>query len=115
MLMKAVAPIPSSTDWSLIVTKYVEVTVEMDQESQPNRQPEFLENGVEIPFERINPETLRNLIAEFVTREWEEVGDAHHTLDDKIGQVVRQLKEKRAKVVFDLSSETCNIVTCEKR
>ena len=27
---------------------------------------------------------LRNLIAEFVTREWEEVGDAHFTLNDKI-------------------------------
>ncbi|MSM38846.1 MAG: YheU family protein [Geobacter sp.] len=69
------------------------------------------EDGVEVPLERINPDTLRNLIAEFVTREWEELGDSRHTLDDKIEQVHRQLREKKARVVFDLASGTCNIVT----
>ncbi len=73
-------------------------------------QNESRENGVEIPFERIEPVTLRNLIAEFVTREWDESGDSRHTLDDKIRQVARQLHEKQAKVVFDLKSGTCNIV-----
>jgi uncharacterized protein YheU (UPF0270 family) len=52
------------------------------------------------------------MVAEFVTREWEEVGDAHHTLDDKVEQVLRQLKEKKARVVFDLTSNSCNIVPC---
>lgn len=61
----------------------------------------------------INPDTLRNLIAEFVTREWEEVGDSHFTLNDKIDQVLRQLQEKKARVVFDLSTNSCNIVSCE--
>jgi uncharacterized protein YheU (UPF0270 family) len=97
------------------MTKSVEVTVVPDEDGPPVRQPEFLEQGVEVPFERIDPDTLRNLIAEFVTREWEEVGDAYHTLDDKIGQVIRQLQEKRAKVVFDLRTETCNIVTSGQR
>jgi uncharacterized protein YheU (UPF0270 family) len=67
---------------------------------------------VEVPWERISPETLRSMVAEFVTREWEEVGDAHHTLDDKVEQVLRQLKEKKARVVFDLTSNSCNIVPC---
>ncbi len=74
-----------------------------------------MEEGVEVPCDRIAPETLNNLIAEFVTREWEEIGDSSATLDDKISQVRRQLQEKRAKVVFDLRTETCNIVTCERR
>jgi uncharacterized protein len=74
-----------------------------------------MEEGVEIPCDRIAPDTLNNLIAEFVTREWEEIGDASATLDDKISQVRRQLQEKRAKVVFDLRTETCNIVSCERR
>jgi hypothetical protein len=34
------------------------------------------EEGVEIPLDRINPETLSTLINEFVTPECEEVGDA---------------------------------------
>ena len=85
-----------------------------DDDFEQDRHPEFMEEGVEVPFEKINTETLRNLISEFVTRDWEEVGDASATLDEKISQVMRQLKDKRAKVVFDLRAETCNIVVCEK-
>jgi uncharacterized protein len=76
-------------------------------QEQPMEQQE---NGVEIPYDRLNPETLLNMVREFVTREWEEVGDADYTLDQKVEQVFQQLKEKRAKVVFDLVSETGNIV-----
>ncbi|MBI5656511.1 MAG: YheU family protein [Geobacter sp.] len=74
-----------------------------------------MEEGVEVPYDRIAPDTLNNLISEFVTREWEEVGDTSATLDDKISQVRRQLQERRAKVAFDLRTETCNIVSCERR
>ncbi|HEY5975385.1 MAG TPA: YheU family protein [Geobacteraceae bacterium] len=70
------------------------------------------EEGVEIPLDRLDPETLRRLVEEFVTREWEEVGDAHHTLDDKIAQVIQQLRDRRARVVFDLTTNSCNIVPC---
>ena len=61
-------------------------------------------------MDRIDPGVLRNLISEFVTREWEELGDARFTLEDKIEQVLQQLKEKKVKVVFGLSSNTANIV-----
>jgi uncharacterized protein len=88
----------------------VEVVSLPEDDSSPDSHSEGREDGVAIPFERISPDTLRNLIAEFVTREWEELGDADHTLDEKIGQVIRQLQEGKAKVVFDLKSETCNIV-----
>jgi len=70
------------------------------------------EEGIEIPLERIDPDTLRNLITEFVTREWEEAGAVSYTLDDKITQVLQHVREKKAKVVFDLTSNTCNIVLC---
>jgi len=88
----------------------VEVTMVPDEDAYQGSQPECCEDGVEIPLERINPETLHNLIKEFVTREWEELGDARHSLDDKIEQVLQQLRERKAKVVFDLTTETCNIV-----
>ena len=95
--------------------KYREVEIVPDHESPQENRPEFMEEGVEVPYDRIAPDTLNNLIAEFVTREWEEIGDTSATLDDKICQVRRQLQEKRAKVVFDLRTETCNIVSCERR
>lgn len=73
---------------------------------------DYHEEGMEIPYEQINPDTLRNLVSEFVTREWEEPGGIGHTLDQKIEQVLRQLREGKARVVFDATSSTCNIVPC---
>ena len=73
-------------------------------------QTDHHEEGVDIPWDRINPDTLRNMISEFVTREWAELSDSGYTLDEKIEQVMKQLQDKKAKVVFDLSSQTCNIV-----
>ncbi|WP_246559405.1 YheU family protein [Citrifermentans pelophilum] len=61
-------------------------------------------------FGTYRPDVLQNLIAEFVTREWEELGNSCHTLDDKILQVRQQLHENKAKIVFDLKTNTCNIV-----
>ena len=86
--------------------KEQEIDVEYEQQQKPS------EEGVEIPLDRIEADILRGLIGEFVTREWEELGDARFTLENKIEQVHRQLKEHKAKVVFDLSSNTANIVVC---
>jgi len=96
------------------LSKSHEVTVVPDDDFHQVKCPEFMEEGVEVPFEKINPDTLKNLISEFVSRDWEEVGDSTATLDDKVNQVMLQLKMKKAKVVFDLRSETCNIVIVER-
>lgn len=85
----------------------IEVTIERDQ------QNEYSEEGVDVPLDRINPETLRKMVEEFVTREWSDLSDADCTFEDKIEQVIQQLKDNRIKVVFDLTSETCNIVSAD--
>ena len=66
--------------------------------------------GVDVPFDQLTSDTLRNVVSEFVTREWEEMGSVSYTLDQKIAQVVAQLKSGRAKLVFDPGSNTCNII-----
>jgi uncharacterized protein YheU (UPF0270 family) len=81
-----------------------EVTIEREQ------QNEYSEEGVDVPLDRINPETLRKMVEEFVTREWSDLSDSDCTFEEKIEQVIQQLKDNRIKVVFDLTSETCNIV-----
>jgi len=73
-------------------------------------KPELHENGVDVPLDRISPEILHNLIAEFVTREWEELGAGSHTLEEKIEQVRLQLQAGKARIVFDLTTNTCNII-----
>ncbi|NOQ50790.1 MAG: YheU family protein [Desulfuromonadaceae bacterium] len=70
------------------------------------------EEGIEIPYDQINPETLRNMIQEFVSRDGADWGDDGCTLEDKVKQVLRQLRNKKVKIVFDLKSETANIVVC---
>jgi len=70
------------------------------------------EDPLEIPLDRLNPDTLRNMIVEFVTREWEELSGLEYTLDDKVEQVLRQLKSKQARIVFDCMNETWNIIPC---
>jgi len=69
-----------------------------------------VEEGITVPLDRIDPGTLRTMVKEFVTRDWSELTDADYTLEKKIDQVVQQLRDKKAKVVFDLVTETCNIV-----
>jgi uncharacterized protein len=76
---------------------------------KPQQDPE---QPVDIPLDRINPDTLRNMVEEFVTREWSELSDADYTLEEKIAQVLQQLHAKRARIVFDCTTETWNIIPC---
>lgn len=80
-----------------------------DQATRHSGQPE---ETLEIPLERVNPDTLRRMIEEFVTREWSELADSGYTLEEKTEQVLQHLKAKRARIVFDCTSETWNIIPC---
>ena len=70
------------------------------------------EDGIEVPYDQINPDTLRNMIQEFVSRDGADWGDAGCTLENKYEQVTKQLRDKKVKIVFDLTSQTANIVVC---
>lgn len=68
------------------------------------------EEGVELPPERLAPETLRKLIQEFVTRDGADWAEAGGSLEEKVEQVLRQLRNREVKIVFDLKSQTANLV-----
>lgn len=70
------------------------------------------EDGLDIPYDQIDPQTLRRMIEEFVTRDWSDFAEVGSDLESKIEQVLRQLRERRVKVVFDLKTESANIVSC---
>jgi hypothetical protein len=80
----------------------------MSQEKPAGQQ----EEGIEVPYERLDPDTLRKLIQEFVTRDGADWGEAGCTLEDKVDQVLRQLRNRKVKIVFDLAAQTANIVAC---
>jgi len=76
------------------------------------RPDEGQEAGIEIPFARIDPETLRRMIEEFVTRDGADWAESGCALEDKVRQVLRQLRDGRVKVVYDQNSQTVNLVPC---
>jgi hypothetical protein len=72
------------------------------------------EEGVEVPYERINAETLKKMVQEFVTRDGADWGDAGCTLADKVEEVLQQLKSRKIQVVLDLKSQTANFIPCRR-
>ncbi|MEZ4484150.1 MAG: YheU family protein [Syntrophotaleaceae bacterium] len=81
---------------------------------QRDNNSEPAEQGIEVPYKEIAPETLRRMIQEFVTRDGSDWAELGCSLDDKVAQVLEQLKTKQVKVVFDLKSQTANLVPYTK-
>jgi len=70
----------------------------------------YREEGIDIPYTDLKRETLVRLIEEFVSRDgadWDETGGS---LEEKVEQVLAQLRRGTIKIVFDLTSETANLV-----
>lgn len=77
-----------------------------------NTSYEQQEEGIEVPYQQISSEALQRMVQEFVTRDGSDWGEAGCSLEDKVRQVQRQLQAGQVKVVFDLRSQTANIVPC---
>ncbi|MGR5070178.1 MULTISPECIES: YheU family protein [Vibrio] len=67
-----------------------------------------------IPWQDIAPETLENLIREFVLREGTDYGTVEISLQDKIDQVKSQLEKGEAVIVFSELHETVDIQLKQK-
>ena len=70
-------------------------------------------SGLVIPFKELSPEALKGVIQEFVTREGTDYGEAEISLEIKAQQVLNQLHDEKAVIVFDQKTETCNIVSID--
>ncbi len=66
---------------------------------------------LKIPYDQLNSETLHGVIEEFVTRDGTDYGEVEVSLEIKISQVLGQLKSGEAVIVFDQTTETCNILS----
>lgn len=68
-----------------------------------------------IPYQKLQEETLVNLIKEFVMREGTDYTHHEYSMEDKIRSVRKQLKEGFAQIVFDEEAQSFNIVVPDKR
>ena len=66
-----------------------------------------------IPYTLLEPETLRNLVEEFVSRDGTDNG-YEQTLESRVEVVMAMLKRREAEVVFDDVHQSANIVLKEK-
>lgn len=66
---------------------------------------------MEIPFERLEAETLRQVVEEFISREGTDYGEHTYSLEEKIAQITELLRIRKAVLVFDSATESVNIVS----
>ena len=68
-----------------------------------------------IPYQKLQHETLINLIKEFVMREGTDYTHNDYSIETKIDSVLKQLKSGQAMIVFDEEEQTFNIIVSEQR
>ncbi|EUC71591.1 hypothetical protein Y017_02140 [Alcanivorax sp. 97CO-5] len=67
-----------------------------------------------VPWKDLPPDTLHNLIEEFVTREGTDYGDTEIATATKVEQVREQLKKEQVFVLFDDITESVSILSKEQ-
>jgi uncharacterized protein len=66
--------------------------------------------AVAVPHTRVDPDVLRRVIVEFVTRDGTDYGAAERPLAAKVADVMRQLDRGEAVLLYDTESDTTNVV-----
>jgi uncharacterized protein YheU (UPF0270 family) len=69
------------------------------------------EHFIKVPYTALEPDTLRRLIEEFVTRDTTDYGVRVRTLEEKVADVMRQLHRGEVVIVVEQVSNTINLVT----
>ena len=66
--------------------------------------------AVKIPYDQLSPEALKGVVEEFVTRDGTDYGETEISLETKVAQVLAQLKNGKAVIVFNQKTESCTIL-----
>lgn len=82
-----------------------ELTIELEPGHRNTEIP-----PVRLAPDDLSPETLRAVIESFVLREGTDYGEREVSLDDKVAEVLAQLRRGEAHVTFDPATESVNIV-----
>lgn len=66
---------------------------------------------MDIPLEKLSPEALEGVIDDYILREGTDYGVQEVSLDKKRSDVLRQLENGKAKIVFDAETESITLVS----
>ena len=64
---------------------------------------------LEIPWEKLDPATLRRMIEHLVMGEGTDYGHQAFTMDEKVGMVMNALRTGEALITWDQETESCFI------
>ena len=82
-----------------------ELTVEFEREPRGTEMA-----PIRLAPDDLEPDTLRAVIESFVLREGTDYGAHETALEDKVAQVLRQLRRGDAHITFDPGTESVNVV-----
>ena len=69
------------------------------------------EQALLIPPEQLSPEALQGVVEAFIVREGTDYGEQEWSFAEKVAQVHQQLQRGEAVIVFDLTTESCTLMT----
>ena len=70
--------------------------------------------GAVVPYDRLSPEALQRLIEEYVSRDGTDTGFTKSGLQERVEQVMGQIRLGTLVIVFDERSQTVNIVSAQE-
>lgn len=65
---------------------------------------------VEIPSQSISEDVLNAIVESYILREGTDYGEVEVSFEQKMTQILHQIKIGKLKIVFESSSETVNLV-----
>lgn len=66
-----------------------------------------------IPYQQLSQDALHGVLEEYINREGTDYGEVEMTAEQKLAQLMVQLKAGRVVVVFDPASETTGLMLKE--
>jgi len=67
-----------------------------------------------VPYMELSEEALRGVVESFVLREGTDYGERDVSFEEKVTQVVRQLEQGEARILFDPESRSVDIVVARR-
>lgn len=69
------------------------------------------EDPIWVPYQELEPATLRNLAEEFVTRDGTDYGATEKSLESKVEALMRELRSGEARICYEAESGSIHIVS----
>jgi len=68
------------------------------------------EKFVSVSESDLSPDSFKGVIEKFILEEGTDYGELEYSLEEKVIMVAKQIREKKAALIYDIENEVCSIV-----